>query len=257
MANDFRRRAEVDEDYEVTRLVLTWARGLPGERELWIELPLIDRGSGFLDPIIDTWHEFVLGWSDPSRDMTRFGRSVVGLRNSYEFGPRAGIGDVSAGLAGKTGRWTWRGGLKLPIGEASALLGSGGIDLGFGLSRSLALGPTWSLAAAGALVYQSPSPSVPDVRPFADQQRLALIWSPAHGQAWVAQWQSESSPTRDQRPGISAPHRLITFAHRQTVGNRTFELYFSEDRDLFNGSIPELANVGPDLTIGIALVWRQ
>ena len=56
--------------------------------------------------------------------------------------------------------------------------------------------------------------------------------------------------------GSDATHRHLTFGYRRYLGkSEDLELYFNEDRDVFNGKFPEGANIAPDFSIGIA--WTR
>ena len=105
-ANDFRilpRNGDpvrVHEDYEVERVGLAYRKGLHSGCEFSVELPLMSRGGGFLDNIINWWHTNVLHWSDPFRVATPTGQSVIGIPGG-SFGSAAGIGAVGR----KSGRF--------------------------------------------------------------------------------------------------------------------------------------------------------
>src|SRR5687767_11209260 len=86
-ANDIRREprsgaATVEEDQETSRVAFRYREGIGDATEWWVDVPFLSRGGGFLDPIIDGWHQNVLGWSDQLRNTTPFGRSVVSVAGS-------------------------------------------------------------------------------------------------------------------------------------------------------------------------------
>lgn len=251
-ANDFRREgAEVEDDYEITRVSLVYTQGLPGY-SLRVEVPVVARHGGFLDPLIDGWHQAVLGWTDPERDGTPFGRTVLRVPGSLERGSSTGLGDVSVEAAKSIGRVTARLGLKLPTGNAGDLLGSGGIDVGIAVERRLRLSSKWAAYGMAGLVRQGDGRAIRREREWVDQASIALIHTPNSKDAWIAQWQSEASAQRSFVPGSDAPHRLVTLGYRRRLSsNQMIEGYFSEDRDVVNRAIPEIANVGPDFTAGV------
>lgn len=258
VANDFRRRFTVDEDSEVDRLGISYRQGLGEDREFWAEGALISRSGGFLDPIIDAWHRMVLGWADRARISTERGRSIVALEDEYAFGSARGIGDVTVGFTQRLGaRFAVSAAVKLPTGDASRLLGSGGVDVGVSVEGWRPLGCGWSLHGQIGLVAQGKATRVTGSRSLVDQEAIALVWSKNTRDTWIVQWQSERSPTVTGVSAVDASHRLVTFGYRRKLTEHaSLELFFSEDRDLFNGRFPEGANVGPDFTAGARYTWK-
>lgn len=252
IANDFRSIGPIYEDAETIRLSSKFAKGIGNGLTVWAELPLLFRGGGFLDPIIDWWHQNILHWSDPGRNNSRFGNSVVQYDGKYRFGSAGGLGDITLGATKEISQnLQIYAALKVPSGDASKLLGSGAFDLGLGTSARFRLHSKLSLHAQLAFIAQGKSTRVPNARGVVDQEVVALVWHPNSRDAWILQWQSESSPTRTGISGVDAPHRIVTFAFRRKVCDRSeLELYFSEDRDLFNGHWPEGANLGADFSCG-------
>ncbi|MFZ4507165.1 MAG: DUF3187 family protein [Fimbriimonas sp.] len=260
-ANDFRLLSKgsliVEEDYEVTRLNIV--RQVPFARgDLTVRLPLLSRGAGFLDPIIDGWHKNVLGWSDPIRNSTPFGRSTIQMPGS-RFGSATGIGDVSATYTKPVCRdLSVSGAVKLPIGNARQLLGSGGLDAGLAVNFSRQLGPAWRVHALAGGVAQSPAKDLDSTRGLVQQAALSLVYASNSRDRWIVQWQSEASPTVTGVPGADASHRLVTFGYRRRLSaHESLDAFFMEDRDLFNGRIPEGANTGPDFSIGFYYSIRR
>lgn len=253
IANDLRRIGVLDEDAEIDRLSLgrRWSLGV--DREVWLEVPILSRGSGFLDEIIDWWHRNVLRWTDSARDFTPHRRSVIALDGEYSFGSASGLGDVTIGATQAFGpRLSASAALKIPSGDPSRLLGSGAFDVGFSVDYRAPIARRWSLHTQIGLVAQGTATRLPGTRGLVDQEAVAVIYAPNSRDTWIAQWQGERSPIVTGVPGADATHRLITFGYRRRLSaHETLELFFSEDRDLFNGAFPEGANVGPDFTGGI------
>ncbi len=252
-ANDFRKIGGVDEDAEVHRLLATMRQGMGSGWEWFAELPLMDRSGGFLDPIIDGWHQNVLRWSDPARNATAFGRSRVALTGAYDFGSASGIGDASVGASYAIRRnVVGRVALKLPTGNAAQLLGSGGWDLGIAIDGLWPINRRWDVHAMLAGLVQGRGKAVPGVRSRGDQQTVAFIYKPNSKDRWLAQWSSESAAVRTGVRDADGPHRIASFAYRRIGANGDLELYFSEDKDLLGG----ILNIGPDFVIGARWTWR-
>lgn len=259
IANDFRQLPrdtgnQLTEDLEMWRLGLRYRKGLNDGTEIDVEIPLLSRGTGILDPIIDGWHESVLKWVDSGRDRTAFGQSVVRYPGG-QFGVADGLGDVSATFSRKLSRRVDGSvAVKLPTGDAGQLLGSGSLDLGIALNYETALDRRWRLFAMGGVVAQGRG-TLEGTRGLAHQASLALVYQANSRDAWIAQWQSESAGIQTGLAGSDATHRILVFGYQRRMSARErLDLYFTEDRDVFEGSFPEGANVGPDFGIGIA--WR-
>lgn len=254
-ANDFRRFTSVDEDSETWRLSVRYRQGWSERREWWIEGALIHRGPGFLDGIIDGWHSSILGWSDPVRDQTPIGRSIV-RGPGYRFDGADGVGDLTIGASERLdARSTLHAAVKLPTGDRHALTGSGGMDFGVAWVWRLPISKQVHLQTQLGLIAQSDG--LPGTRALIDQGQIALVWRPNSKDAWIAQWQSERAPISTGEPGADATHRQLTFGYRRALSaHEWLELSFSEDRDVFRGRIPEFANVAPDFGIGIRYIWQ-
>jgi len=250
-ANDLRAAGSNLEDCEVSRLLLEFRRALPSGLEAGLELPLLARHGGVLDGVIDWWHRNVLGWTDPLRDASPQGRATIQGPDLGSFGSATGLGDVAFVVRRSSGPWRFGVALKLPTGDAGQLLGSGATDLAAAAERDWRLGERWTLHAYGAAVLQGRPTRLRGARDVAWQAGFGVVWSPNSRDQWIAQWQHEDSALRTGVAPLDAPHRLVTFGYRRLLGDGLVEAFFSEDRDLFNGSWPEGANVGPDFTVGL------
>lgn len=249
-ANEFRSEGPRYEDAETSRLLIRYRQGLPKRQEFWVDVPIVDRSGGFLDPIIDGWHKGVLGWSDPVRNATPFGGSVISLAGTYSFGSAFGVGDVSVGLAKSiTSRTVLRAAVKLPTGNAAQLIGSGGLDFGLSLDHRIALGSKFELHGQLAVIAQGKDPSLPHVRSLVFQGMLALVYKRNSRDTFALQWQHEDSPTVD---GVSQDaHRTLSVGYRRRLSSKdAVEFIVMEDRDIWRKRL-ELANEAPDFTVGV------
>jgi hypothetical protein len=127
-------------DGETLRAAIEARFGLAPRLEVGLEIPLLSHGGGFLDSLIDGYHER-LDLPDGGRTAfarDRFRAGYVGDGESFFFdhapgGVRLGDLAISArlGLAPGRGRWPGVTGaltLKLPTGDADRLHGSGSAD---------------------------------------------------------------------------------------------------------------------------------
>jgi len=132
----------VDLDLEGWYYQLEYRRGVAGG-EATVVLPLRDNTHGFMDNVIDRWHQF---FSLPRGDRPDY------PANDYHFFVRGPAGQVlnlpsdQFGLADVSLMWkdeisssggtvlSYRLGVKLPTGDSDKGLGSGGTDFGAGLA---------------------------------------------------------------------------------------------------------------------------
>ncbi len=130
-------------DGETTRIELAWRRGLSSRVEIGFELPYVWHDPGGLDSIVDAWHA-VFGLPEGPRasrpkDMLEFRyRDPQGIRFDLADGA-SGVGDARLFAGWQIGgsrrfQTALRFGVKLPTGNSSELLGSGGTDLSLGIA---------------------------------------------------------------------------------------------------------------------------
>jgi hypothetical protein len=135
-------------DGETSRLRLAYRRGLGGGWDFGIEVPLLDRGGGFLDGWIQDWHGW-FGLPNGGREFSASGqyryyyeRDGVVLIDETRGG--SGVGDVelTLGRAIGAGR-VLRAMAKLPTGDEDAL-GGGNAGGALWLEQALPLPRGWS-----------------------------------------------------------------------------------------------------------------
>ncbi len=256
MANEFRRIGPIDEDAETWRLGLEYGRGLRDGNEWWVELPVMSRSGGVLDPVIDWWHSYVLGDPNPVRDATAQGRSHIEFPGSSAFGSAVGVGDLTVGVARQIDRrLVGRVGVKLPTGNPSMLTGSGGIDVGGAVDVHVPVSFGVALDLNGAYVLQGRAPRLGNARRGVYSSAVAATWSPNGRDSWTLQWNAEQSPTKTGDPMLDGDHRVVSFGLTRNTGRDSFlQVYFSEDGDFRWFRFPGGATVGPDFTIGVRFV---
>ncbi len=130
-------------DGETTRLELKWRKGIGDRAEIGLVLPFTWHESGGFDSLVQNWHD-ALGFPggfrssrpndvieflyfDPDGERLNFTRNVHGIGDPRLLGAWQLAKSSTHALA-------LRGSIKLPVGDASELLGSGGTDLSFGLA---------------------------------------------------------------------------------------------------------------------------
>lgn len=170
IANNFTRRSQgaeticLDgETYELT-LALRGGRRWRGRHAEWgVALPLVAHSGGFLDDVIDDWHE-TLGFRDGGRSRTATDMLVYSyVRDGTELlrvdRSATGLGDLrlaaGLGLVETPARAVaLRAELKLPTGNSDRLFGSGGADLALWLVAAHDFHVRWraDVALGGAVL---------------------------------------------------------------------------------------------------------
>ena len=244
----------VSEDQETTRLLGRIRHGLGKGFDLTLEVPLVARGGGVLDPIIEWWHRNIVHISDPARDRAAYGQSYVTIPGHATFGSAAGVGDVSAIVNKSLGPSTIVSfGIKLPTGSAEKLIGSGAADAGIAIQHTFRINSRWQLLAQLGGVIQGSATAIPNSRTFVGQQALSLMYAPNSKDTFVGQWQGEDSSSVTGDALSDATHRIVTIGYHRKLNNRQrLELFLSENGDF----AVQLAKVGPDVTVGIQLTTR-
>jgi len=117
--------------------------------QLQLAIPYIQYGGGTMDGFIDEFHK-IFGFPEGGRDINpkdqqnyyyeRDGQTRISLQKS-----QAGVGDTmisaqwSSSKPGniRRSRYSWSASLKLPTGDPTTLLGSGGTDISLGFNASV------------------------------------------------------------------------------------------------------------------------
>jgi hypothetical protein len=244
------------EDQETQRLSILYSKGFGHSIEGSVELPLLARNGGFMDPLINWWHHELLPGRDRVRDHIPEGQSIVTIPGVGTFSGAIGVGDVSFFARKRIApRLIAAVGAKLPTGNASELFGSGSFDVGANLEYRTMINRKLQFDASVGVVGQGKPTVLKRARGLVDQEFFALTYRRNSRDAWIAQWQSESSPVMTV-PSADGAHRMLTFGYERKLNAKTrLDLYFCEDSDLMPG-FPALVNIAPDFTIGIRVTKR-
>jgi hypothetical protein len=130
----------VDYDYEELRSTLDYTLGSFGG-EFSVELPISQRGGGFLDELIDSWHQWFGLQSGIRANFPDNGfRYIIATREGpvYNGEESFGIGDLALTYKfplmddGAGDALAVRAGVKLPTGDPDQALGSGNVDYSLG-----------------------------------------------------------------------------------------------------------------------------
>lgn len=258
MANELRKdvgvAGTVSEDCETTQLLAKYRRGIGEGLDLTLELPLVARGGGILDPLIQFWHRHIVNFDDPLRDATPYGGSSIMIPGHAEFGSAGGIGDVSAVVTKKFGSSTLAYvGVKAPTGSASKLIGSGAWDVGIGVQHTIQVNDRWRALAQVGYIAQGAATELPGSRSSVFQYAASFMYSANSRDTWVFQLQGEDAAIVTGVDGSDATHRIATFGfNRRLDAKRSLELFFSENGDFLS----VVAKNGPDFTLGARLTTK-
>jgi len=233
-------------DGETSRLRLTHRRGLGDGWDMSFEVPLLDRGGGFLDGWIQDWHDF-FGLPNGGRELAPDGRyrfqytrqNVVLLD---ETGGGTGVGDSTITLGRRLGqRSALRGMAKLPTGDDDSFEG-GVAGYALWLEHGAALAPRVDSFIALGVSYSERGPALAQMQrrevvfggvglaiPVTNTVRLALQVQ-GHGRLFDG-----SGMTPLERPGMP----LSVGLQFRTSARGSFEIGFQEDPSV-NGS-PDFA----------------
>lgn len=148
----------VDFDGEIWRTSVALRRALAPGVDVEIELPVVYATSGFLDLIVEDFHDF-FGFPNGGRsDKPRFAYDMVAVNDGTEAyrmeGNEVGIGDVPIILTAAIQEESAtapavavRAGLELPTGSESSGFGNGGVDFGAGILAERSWG-RWTATGA-------------------------------------------------------------------------------------------------------------
>lgn len=257
IGNEMRTRAAAFEDGETWRLSGLYRTKDRHGNEWIAELPLIHKGGGVLDPVIDWWHR-VVDFGIENRRFIPYGGFASSYRRAgggrVDFGSGTGWGDLTLGYGRTTKIGEVRAWLKAPTGNPNTLFGSGSWDAAVSWERTWKLGPVWTVGAQGALVWQGKAPRGLQARGRAVQAQLFAAHGLGGNRWLITQWTSESSAWRLGDARLDRDHRIFTFAYQWRDSSGEWSAYLSEDGD-FNWLVfPGGASVGADIALG--LVFR-
>jgi hypothetical protein len=253
---DVKQPSTLEEDHETERVSFLYSRGIGEGLEASIELPILSRGGGIMDPIIHWWHHTILSPQERVRDNLPFGRSFVRIPGVGDFGSATGVGDLSLFARKRlSSRVIVTAGLKIPTGDASKLLGSGSFDVGASVEYRTRFLTKFQFDASLGFVIQGKPTTLRSARGIVDQEFLGVTYLRNSRDAFVVQWQSESAPVKTVSSANGA-HRMLTFGYQRRLSDhQRLDLYFSEDHDLVPGA-SLLVNTAPDFTAGARFVVR-
>lgn len=245
----FLRNPDFYEDGETWRFSYRFRQGLKNGHEWTVELPILVRGGGVMDPLLSWWHSFI-GVPNPARDIQPSGESFVSVPGGT-FSESVGIGDIALAYGVPSPLAHARLWLKLPTGNPSSLLGSGNLDAALSLDRRWTLNENFTFDADAGITYQGIPSRLQGTRRIVTSGNLTLTYHQNSKDSWSVHWITESSPTYFGGTPTDVTHRLMGLAYTRHYSDSSLTVYFQEDGDWgwleFDGG----ATIGPDFTIGL------
>ncbi len=238
LTNDFVLQSNADEslrlDGESLVARIHYRHRWPSGWDAGVTLPLVWQGGGFMDRLIEDWHDF-FGLPNAGRERRpndefvyfyeRDGNTVVDIRHG-----RAGLADSLVWLGRELGPASVRLGLKLPTGDEAALLGSGKPGAALWVERPYddgrwfghaAAGISWS-RAGGALAQQRV-----ETLPIGS---ASIGWRALRELSLLAQLSAHGQAFRGSRlDALNKPGVQLALGGRFIAGGTEFTLLFQED----------------------------
>lgn len=263
----------VIEDTETQRLSLSYSQAVGEQTEVGVETFLLARDGGVLDALLQYYHELTgLTHASPDtpdgRHDLSFYHSIVFLQGAdgevqVDAHPTAGLGDLSLfvkrGLVARTNlAVAVRAGLKLPTGNAGTLLGSGGVDGGLDLDVSRVLSGRRALYLSVGSLWMGRDRRVTDAATYEAQYSLGLEWLVRSHDSLVLQTDGGTRVVTTRNHHADAPPSGLTLAWKRQSGPHTVCTFaFTENGDIFEYRLPQIAGIGPDVTFTAGVAWTK
>lgn len=230
-----------------------------GQGEFMVTVPIRYRSAGTFDGLITDWHKF-FGLPRGLRDdyPNQLYQYVIVTRDGAVFndeGDSFGIGDIRLGYkhslrenADGSEALAVRGTVKLPTGDSSSALGSGGMDFSLGaLYQTPLTNHMRAYFNADYIFIGTPDWQNIEHRD-AHSYSAALEYAVSHSSTIVGQFRVQSNPLRIGSFEADKDSQELQFGWNTRLSDRTYlTLGFSEDAN------PETA---PDFGINSYLTWE-
>ena len=263
--------ATVVEDNEYQRLSLEWRRGIGKQTEIGLNIPTLWRNGGFTDELIQAYHNLI-GYASRQRDIPQGRDSYPQNRSILEVIDASGNTRIRQGNAFGLGETTvtvkhslisqsrrsalaLRFGLKLPTGNPTLLLGSGGVDAGLSLDARYGMGRDIILYANVGGAINGPARRAPGSQPSRSQGFLGLEYRPNNRDSFFFQFDSASLALKTGNKFADGVGTEATFGYKRILDRHAILIAsFSENGGIDNYSAPYIANIGPNI-FSLGIEW--
>lgn len=266
--------SKVIEDNETQRLHLDWRHGLGHGTEFAVFLPVVWRNGGVLDDILSFYHR-ISGLPGNAEDnpagrnnLPKY-QSILSIVDSngktlLNRGNAFGLGEVSLtikhALIRETRRYAlaFRAGIKLPTGNPTLVLGSGGLDAGLSLDARYSVGREVSFYLNLGGVLTGRSRKIPNREPGLMQVFAGMEYRPNNRDSYLFQFDGGNPTVRTGNSFADRANVTATFGYKRVLDRHlVLSASFSENGDIHNYSLPGFSNIGPDFTLSAGVEWHR
>jgi hypothetical protein len=240
-------------DLEYLRTLVSLRRGFAGGIELRFSVPIYVYYGGFLDPLVNSFHE-TFGFPNHLRAQTPYGqvdlqyragdRPLVGVQDSAK-----GVGDISFEakktiLARNRYGLALRGSIELPTGDPESLGGNGSTDFGLGLAFDR-IGDRFGIYANMNYLFLGETEYFPTKNSFSFMAGVDYRFKPRLAALLQADY---------VRPQLESDLRLLQRAAKQIAVGLRFR---HSDRFVYEWRLVEdLSSFSPDFTFAFQMGIR-
>jgi len=262
--------ATVKEETETERLEYSESLGLGHGWEASVSIPIMWRNGGFMGALVGPYHDLI-HFNDPTIDAYQ-GRGHAALFHSTIYdqradgtvavnaGPAIGIGDTSFFL--KKSLWTSRrtaiaarAAVKAPTGNASQLIGSGGVDGGIDIDLTQQIIPKVAFHGGWNRVWMQKPTKLDNYAHTAASYSAAIEFHPRAKESWLVQAEGTETTFRTGNTFADGAPRIAGVGYKWTPRPDTlWTLAFTEGGDYQTFHWPGVSNIGPDFVVTIDMV---
>ena len=261
ITNEFHQQVraaeQIDLDYERAQLNLNLTYGIKNDLAVGLLLPYISNSGGFMDSLIENWHDlFGLpqgGRDDAPRD--EFNISYQSATDNLLIDETdKGIGDISLFLdkqllISDQQNLQVRGLLKLPTGDEDQLFGSGGYGASLSLHGSRQFAEKWQGYGMLGLAYLEDSEVL-------TAQQNNLVGNAVLGIAWLPTQKFGLSAQLDLNSQVYDDTDLDALSGKAGVLNITANYQLTEKSSIHFGFNEDVINKDAAPDFGINLGFR-
>lgn len=262
--------ADVKEETETERFEYSESLGLGHGWEASVSIPLMWRNGGFMGALVGPYHDLI-HFNDPTIDAWQ-GRGHSALFHStiydqradgtvaVDAGPAIGLGDTSFFLkksVWSTGRTAIaaRVAVKAPTGNASQLIGSGGVDGGFDIDLTQQIAPKVAFHGGWNRVWMQRATRLDNNANTIASYTAALEIHPRAKESYLVQMEGSETVFHTGNSFADGGPRIAGVGYKWTPRPGTlWTLAFTEGGDYQTFHWPGVSNIGPDFVVSIDMM---
>lgn len=218
------------------------------------ELQLLRTGGGFMDGLIEDWHE-IFGLPNAGRERRPQGQYLIRYERDGNDELRidrsdSGLGDLQLWLGSRlNANWSWRSAVKLPTGDDATLLGNGELGLGSWLDGQFSSG-AWSGFLAFGGSYNPAADALHELRrEWIGFGGAGLNWQWTRWLRLLGQLNAHSALFKGSRiEALERPGVQLTLGAGLRFGETEVKLAFQEDI---------VTQSSPDFSLHLSWHWQQ